>query len=283
MPKPTPATVYQLQLPSDAVSFDAAKFDEFIRSQGVEVVHYRSMRCPVGMIDPDDVRRPHDHHENCSNGSIYTRAGVLTVAFMNNTSGVNFINAGSLEDAVVMIVLPRFYDDAPDKRVDASSFDRIYLQEQAITVSAKQTFAASVSGVDKLHFPVVAVDDLVDADGVRYQEGVDFEVVSGQIRWGQRRPGLDVKLQRGKVCSVRYNYRPYWYVKNMVHEVRVAQVQDEFTMERRVERMPQACMLQREFFFEKEQHDSLAPTMDAHGTQLAGQHPAPGSGIFGPR
>lgn len=240
------------------------------------------MRCPVGMTDPDDIRRPHDHHQNCSNGHIYTRAGVVTIAFLNNNSAVNFIDAGAVEAASVMAIVPRFYDDS-DNRVDISSFDRIYLQEQDVTVTGKQTFAAHASGVDKLHFPIVRVDDIVDADGIRYEEGSDFVVTDGQIHWTGRRPGLDAKLQKGKVVSVRYQYRPYWYVKNMIHEVRVAQVQDEFTMERRVERMPQACMLQREIFFEKEMHDSQAPTTDASGKPIAGQHPAPGSGIFGPR
>lgn len=287
MPKPTPDTVYQLQFASDAVSFDAAKFDEFIRSNGVTLVHWRAMRCPVGMTDPDDIRRPHDHHQNCSNGHIYTYAGKLTVGFMSNSTDARFMDAGRLDGSTVTVVLPRFYDDKPDVRVQVDTFDRMYLpldDSQDITVPAKQTFSTSATGIDKLHFPVVHVQDFVDADGARYAEGADFDVRGGQIHWGERRPGLDARLQKGKVCSVRYSYRPYWYVKSLIHEVRLATVTDEFTMERRTEQMPQACALQREFFFEKEQHDLKAPTVDPKtGIQVAGQQPAPGDGIFGPR
>jgi hypothetical protein len=284
MPKPTPDTLYQLQFASDAVSFDAAKFDEFIRSNGVTLLHWRAMRCPVGMTDPDDIRRPHDHHENCSNGMVYTLAGKVTVGFMNNSSDLRFIDAGRLDGSTVTVVLPRFYDDKPEVRVEIDSFDRMYLpldDSQDVTVTTKQTFAANASGVDKLHFPIVRVQELMDADGKRYVDGVDFEVRDGQIRWGSRRPGLDAKLQKGKVCSARYSYRPYWYVKSLIHEVRLATVTDEFTMERRTEQMPQAAVLQREFFFEKEQRDQQAPP--ASNPPVAAQQSAPGDGIFGPR
>jgi hypothetical protein len=78
------------------------------------------------------------------------------------------------------------------------------------------------------------------------------------------------------VCSVHFSYRPFWYVKNLIHEVRVAQTEDEFG-NRTVQRMPQSCVLQREYFFEKEQRDSQAA--DPEGRQK----PGPGDGGFGPR
>jgi hypothetical protein len=274
---PFPATNYQMIFPSDAVSFDAEKFDELIRSQGVEMVHWRAMRCPVGMVDPDDVmRRPHEHHKNCSNGFVYTLAGTVTCGFLGNSNNVSFIDAGHLDGSTVQVVLPRFYDDKPEIEVDFANFDRVYLKEEKITVSNWNVFAASLEGVDKLQFPAVAVIDLMDSHGRSYHEGVDFDVKQGRIHWiDGKSPGIDPKTGKGVVCSARYTYRPFWYVKSLIHEVRVAQVEDDYG-DRRVTRMPQAASLQREYFFEKEQND--AETADSQRKKTG-----PDDGGFGPR
>lgn len=280
MPKREVDTSYQMVFPSQAVSFDPEAFDDFIASHGIEFVHWKALPCPVGMIDPDDImRRPHEHHANCSNGFLYKRAGTFTTSFLQNTSDFKFIDPGLLDGSTVSICVPRFYDDAGGA-VDVSQFDRLYLKQEQVTVTTKHTFAHHVTGVDKLMFPVVAVDWLVDARGQEYALGVDFDIKGGQLVWrDQRAPGVDPKTGKGQVCSVRYSYRPFWYVKTLPHEVRVAQIEDAASGTRTVERMPQAALLQREYIFEKEQQDPQAP----QNLKLAGQHPAPESGRFGPR
>ncbi len=139
-----------------------------------------------------------------------------------------------------------------------------------------ETFLHHVTGRDRISFPVLCVTDLVDSTGARYEEGVDFDVEDGQIVWtGARRPGIDPQTMKGRVCSVRYTYKPFWYVKNLIHEVRVAQIED-FEGNRHVERMPQSAVLQREYQFQKEQNDAL--TADS-----ARKKPGPDDGGFGPR
>lgn len=276
MAKGGPDILYQMVFPSDAVGFDVAKFDEFIRSQGVQFVHWRAMRCPVGMVDPDDVRRPHPHHEDCSNGYIYTKAGTVTCGFLGNSKESRYEDYGRADGSTVNIVLPRFYDMPDggcfgDQPVEVAPFDRLYLKEEAIVVPTWHTFAAHASGVDRLWFPAVSVTDLVDANGARYAQDIDFTLRQGQIHWvSQRRPG------KGVVCSVRFRYRPFWYVRNLVHEVRVAQAEDDFG-DRTLQRMPQGAVLQREYFFEKEQRDSQAKDPERR------QQPQPADGGFGPR
>lgn len=277
-----PGTIYQMQLPSQAVSFDADAFDEFIRSAGVQFVHWRAMRCPVGMIDPDDMRRPHDHHINCSNGFVYTLAGCVTCGFIGNGHDIQFMDAGHLDGSTVQVVLPRFYDSDGKSAVELAVYDRMYLKEEAITVVNWSVFAASVEGVDKLQFQAVKVYDLMDSAGKSYHQDVDFCVKGGKIVWNDgKSPGIDPKTGKGVVCTARYSYRPFWYVKRMMHEVRVAQIQDDLD-ERSVHRMPQGAMLQREYFFEKEQSDPQAPPSSGGGSP-ARQQPLPPDGVFGPR
>ena len=60
------------------------------------------------------------------------------------------------------------------------------------------------------------------------------------------------------VYSIRFNYRHYWYVQRLMHQIRVAQVQTEEG--RVVQRFPQQFSLMREYVFEKIKKESTDPT-----------------------
>src|SRR6266404_1701447 len=116
-----------------ALSLSPEAFDDFIADHGVQLVHWRGMRCPIGLSDPDDARRPHPHHEGCSNGFLFTLAGTMTCGFLGNTKESRMEDIGRVDDAVVQCVLPRFYDceeGATPKRVDICQFDRLYLKDE---------------------------------------------------------------------------------------------------------------------------------------------------------
>jgi hypothetical protein len=252
-----PQVVYSNDLPNEAISFDIEAFDNLLRSQGVTFIHYRGTRCPVGMIDEFDTRRPHEDHEGCSNGFLYTKAGEITCLFNGNGTSTSLQDVGVVDGSTVSVTLPRFYDDSTEP-VRIAAFDRMYLSEIGISVSFWQLFRHSPSGIDKLSFPVSTVQDLIDSQGKRYFEG-DFEIrADGKLAWTAKKPGLDPETGKGLVCSVRYTYRPYWYVKQLVHEVRVTQAEDPLTGARVINRMPQAVVLQREYVFENADRDEQA-------------------------
>lgn len=254
--KPKSAT-YQTDLPDAAVHFDADAFDQLIRDHGVTFVHFRAMRCPVGLAERYDIRRPHEDHVGCSNGYLYTQAGSVTCIFSGNSTRAEVQETGVLDGSSVSVTLPPAYDGT-DELVYVAPFDRLYMAEEDITVVHWQLFEASDAGREKLSFPVVEVHDLVDSRGERYTRG-DFEVEKGRVVWtGPHRPGMDPATGKGLVCGIRYTYRPYWYVKQLVHEVRVAQTINPATGERVLRRMPQHAVLQREYVFEKEDRDAQA-------------------------
>jgi hypothetical protein len=158
------------------------------------MLHYRSMRCPVGMTDADDVmRRPHEHHADCSNGFVYTQAGTVTCSFLGNgkDSPSSRTTAASTGHGPGHVP-PHLRRQADYTPVQMCQFDRLYLKEESITVVNWHTFAAHVTGIDRLQFPVVHVQDLMDANGNRYTEGLDFAVRGGQINWTDGHgPGID--------------------------------------------------------------------------------------------
>ena len=261
--------------PDPSVSFDQEAFDFAIRAHGVNFVHFRGMRSPGGLVDKYDSRRPNEDHLGSSNGFYYTKAGTFSGIMTGNGKSQDQTAQGLLDVARCQMTAPRFYDCG--KPIFFAPFDRLYLSESSVLVVHWQLVEAHSTGYDRLRFPAEEVQDLVDADGRIYSLG-DYEIChKGQIHWiGQNRPGSDPETGKGRVYSIRFLYRPYWYIERMVHEIRVAQQENPYTGERSIVRMPQAVSLQREFVFENEDQDTQAP-------QSLRKMPAPEDGQFGPR
>lgn len=275
-----PDSKYQFSFPSQSISFDPDAFNEFLNLQGVRLVHYKSLRCPVGLTDVDDNRRPHDDHSGCSNGFIYYKAGVVTAGMQGNGNQQHSSDMGLMESSYITATLPQYYDETEDPIVVAP-FDRFFLEEQEhdarIVVPTWHLQVCSQSRLDKLYFPAVSVEKLVDFRGVEYFENIDFCIENGLIKWTANNwPGYQTDTGRGAVYSIRYNYRPYWYVSRILHEIRVAQVD---TIDGRlIKRMPQQILLAREYTFTNESADP-----NAKDSNSLRQTPSPADGGFGPR
>lgn len=172
------------------------------------------------------------------------------------------------------VTFPVTYDDGNE--VEFAPFDRFYLPETSILVTHWQLFEAHQTGRERLSFPAVQVTDLVGADGRRYGEGNQFVVDKGQVVWtGTDRPSFDPETNKGEVCSIRYRYRPYFYLAGLDHEIRATQDENFATGERFVVRLPQSGYFEREYVFLNEQRDRNVPDAAA-----ARQQPGPASGGF---
>jgi hypothetical protein len=266
---------YDILLPVEAISFDTSAFDQMLRSQGVVFEHYRAIKCPIGLDDRFDVHS-HAGHDNCSNGFIYKFAGNITGFFSGNSSNSTLDDLGLIDGSTCQVTLPRYYDDKENEdEVAVQHYDRFYLKDVAGTSVNTQTVEAHVTGIDRLQYPAVKVEYVIDAHGIEYTND-DFRIVEGRIHWGQRRPHFDPKLNKGTTYAIRYRYTPFWYVKNLLHEVRLTRKIDFQLNKQVVVRMPHAVQLQREFVFENEERTRNGPS-DARDVK------SPRSGSFGPR
>lgn len=259
----------------NTVSFDPDQFDVSISANGVKLVHWRGMRCPVGITDRDGTKRSGDDHQACSNGMLYTEAGHVTALFTSNDSRLDQNDIGLIDGSSVQITTPRTYDDS-EEELQVAPYDRFYLNEEAITVPHWELVESHATGKDRLSFPAVRVMDIVDNHGKKY--GVsDFKIEEGQVVWTGDRPGFNAELKRGDIYAIRYTYRPFWFVTRVMHQVRIARV--ETPLEAGVlMRMPQSFMLKREVVFLKEEKDPLAPDPTSP-RQVQG----PRQGAYGPR
>lgn len=228
-------------------------FDTALQAHGVPFIHWKAMRCPIGLATTNDTRRVDDCPAGCSNGFVYTKAGTVLLTASGNNTKLTQYDPGLLTGSTISVTAPRYYVNSNDL-VQLLQYDRLFLPESTMAVPMWELAVAHESGIDRLRFPVVEVVDLMDNQGVRYTKG-DFTISDGKIFWLGKRPGIDPNTGFGRVYSVRYLYQPYWVVSQLLHEVRVATVDDPATGEQKVVRMPQSALLQREFINNK---DSIA-------------------------
>lgn len=264
-------TYYPTDIPQEGILFNREAFDAMTRANGSTLIHWKSLRCPLGLIDPFDDRRPHAQHDNCSNGHIYIQAGIVTAAFTNNSARNALKDQGNADFSTVSVTFPITYDDS-NEELTVAPYDRFYYKDPVGYIESDDVVEASRTGLDRLQFPALSVTYLMDANGIAYSQGSDFIIESGNIRWiSQRRPQYDPKINKGTVYSVRYKLQPFFYVKSMVHEIRVAKKMD-INGNLSMQRMPFAVILQRELAFENK-HDKTDPR----------NYPVPESGGFGVR
>lgn len=265
---------HDIVMAQEVVRFDPAAFDMVLRSHGVLMEHWRAIRCPLGIVDKFDARS-HGDHSNCSNGFIYRHAGDVTVFFSGNGSNSTLEDMGVVDGSTTQVTLPRFYDGG-EKEIAVQHYDRFFLKEVAASSVNTQLIEAHITGTDRLQYHAIEVEHVIDANGVEYGDR-DYDVRDGRIVWGSHnRPHHDPKTGRGTVYSIRYRYIPFWYAKNLIHEVRVSRIYDYEQDKEVLLRMPHAVQLAREFLFENEERDRDGNISDRDIR-------APRSGSFGAR
>ncbi len=268
---------FQLQQPHRQPLFSLVGFDEAIVSKGIQLVHYRAFRCPGGLESIHDTRHPHEDHLGCSGGYLFTQAGTLSALFTSNSVQQRGAEPGIVAASNASITMARAYDGGQGAPVRVAQFDRFFLPDDSVLVETWELFQHDPAG-DRLRYPVAQVVDLVSASGTRFSAG-DFAVAGGRLDWVGNRPKVRPD-GRGEVCSVRYLYRPYWYVAYMHHDLRLV-TQDAMAPDgttSRVVAVYQACSIVREYFFKTVDNDPEAPN-----PRSPRQADPPDEPEFGPR
>lgn len=246
------------------LSFDSDAFQNFIQSQGVWITHYRALPDPRGMASRGDNRDILDLRPNDSDGFVYKKAGDFQSTFTVNSKQIDQDPLGEISNAIAYMTLPKYYSDNTTEEIIVHPWDRFYLKDIEIRVVNLQFLESKKEGVDRLQYPAVRVEELVDANGVWYTQDTDFSITpEGNIAWlGQKRPGWNVHTGKGTVFSVRYRYTPYFIVVRLIHEIRVSQITDPTTFERNLVRMPYQVEVIREIVFRDANTNPGSPTVD---------------------
>lgn len=269
---------HDLVLPSENVSFDIDRIEDLVRSHGVTCEVYSAMYCPIEVDDADDART--HTHPNCQNGFLYRYEGQTTVTFTGNSTAPEMTEYGTQDSSYVRATFPLYYDDCPDKPVILGQYYRVYISDCPTAVVNSEKIEHHQSGLDRLSYPVESVLRLTDNRGREYHVGQDFDLTpEGLIQWRPNKsPGYNPTLGRGVVISCLYEYKPFYYVARLPHEIRVSRKTNPMTGNAEVVRMQSEVALQREWMFSQSVRDEAD---DGRGNTRS--LTSPRSGGFGPR
>lgn len=243
-------------LPQVQESFDLKRLEAFVTGLGVDFIHYRAIPSPLGKNDRGDLRRNDGVDQITSNGMIYRSGGIFTATMTDNTREQKRSQSGVLDPSEARLVMPRFYnktDLADGSRIYLMPGDRLYIADKNADVlvanSEEMVFRDDVD--NEPMFPIVSLQDkILDSHNIEYIQGVDYTITShGNIRWehGANNPGIDPNTGKGRLYSIRYLYKAFYYVVALPKEVRVTNVTTGGI--RSPERMPMHAIVVREYIF----------------------------------
>ncbi len=210
------------------VHFVPGMFDTLVHDHGLLMEHHIAVPCPQSSNNISNIRSNHADH-NCSNGFYYSCAGTFTGLITNAPKSNVWRPEGLMDSASGYMIVPRFYEGTNDI-IYFGPYDRIFIADdefKQILVPTFEHMQASAVGVDRLRFPAVKVTHILDKDGnPSYKCGQDFKLTAeGNLEWiSQNRPQYNPTLNEGGVYSVRYLYTPYYYVAEVLHEIRVSKI-----------------------------------------------------------
>jgi hypothetical protein len=262
-------------------SFDLDRLDNFVTSLGVEYIHYKGMPSPIGKNDRGDFRRNDGVDTITSNGMIYIASGKFTATMTDNTRNRKTGESSILDPSESRLVLPRFYNKngiADGDRIYLLPGDRIYVADKNVDVEVSNThemdYEPGVDNVPMFHIAKLELP-IVDSRNIYYKECVDFIITqNGDIRWlpEGKNPGIDPNTGKGRVYTVRYRYKAYWYIGSLIKELRVTNITDENGV-RSPERMSYHTVAVREYVFHSQNKGSQSNQLKSSTPDRADKAP----------
>jgi len=246
--------------PWTAVKMDIFANNNLIAQNGVLCMHYASVPDVINQRVEGDLRDSFDQMDDYQfennvvfkreNGHIYIQKKPVFIILTNNSTDLINTPSGLYGNSGAYATVNRWYQNT-NETVHISQFDKMVpcSSENEIIGTAKQKFRHNNTGVDRLNFPIVDIEFLVDSDGKFYQKNVDFDIIDGVIKWkGHNRPGNDPVTGKGKICSARFQYKRYFYIKMVPHDFRSTPVINSMG-QAQVKRGPMQAVLQADEIF----------------------------------
>jgi hypothetical protein len=211
------------------------------------------MPCPQVNDVNAAVHDPECSNPTCDNGYLQVMPREVWGYFNNDQLNKLFEVQGEYNQNVAVITFAAVYTDGTE--ADFQPFDRIEMVGD-YSKRVSELFEASPTGVDRLRYRVLDVEQLVSSDGVTYEQNKHFIIERGRIHWiSNVRPKYDQATQRGEVCSVSYTIPVRYYIHHVMREIRGTQRLDPTTGEKVAIRLPQHCLVSREFLFPDDNDD----------------------------
>lgn len=253
------------------IGFNLQALEQFANDKGIEFEHWAALPSPIGRKNRGDYRRP-DSLDTISEGQfIYKKIGTFKCTMVGNSKKNKYgvAEGGIYDNSTAQIIIPKFYkttcDGKKDKEISLLPGDRIYANSIDVKVANYQEVEHNPNGMDVLQFPVYCTEILEDSRGKTYKENVDFKTTKdGNIKWisSGSSPGIDPDTGKGRVYSIRYQYLAFWYIAELINEIRMTNTDGETPA-----RLPYHAIVQREYVYHNKnrgdaQDSSIAETTE---------------------
>jgi|GEM_PF-1879697 len=270
--------------PFTQLSFDLKRQDVFVTSFAIDFLHYKAMPSPIGKKDRGDYRRQDGVDTITSNGMIYKCSGVFSATMVDNERKQRKGDIGTLDPSTGRIIMPRFYNKdgtkgnlADGKRIYLAPGDRLYIADPVADVKVENYQEMDYEpGIDnEAKFAIVELAlPIVDSRNIEYTENVDFSITcDGNVRWldSGKNPGIDPTTGKGRIYSIRYRYKAYWYVTMIPKEVRVTNVTTDGI--RSPERMAYHAVITREYMYHNQNKGDAVNQLESKDPKRAQSEP----------
>lgn len=247
-PYTNPPNSYPSPMPDNIpdISIRGEAWDQLAQNRGIRFIHRVAAPCPnmKSLVDNN-----HDPECPFCDGSqiLYIQDKEIFGLFSSNTLQKMFEVQGVWEIGTAVITFPTEYDDGT--QADFNIFDKLVCPDFQIRLSDLKEY--DNSGTTGTKYPIINVCDITSVVGnaiKKYTQGVDFNIVDGNIVWvaGQE-PSYDSIQEMGEVLSITYSANPVYNVLQTLHEIRATQ--QMVGGQKIAKRLPQQVLVKRDFLF----------------------------------
>ena len=232
------------------LKFNLVAQEQFGNDKGILLEHWAAIPSTIGQKDRGDLRRPDQLDTIAENGFIYKKVGEFVGTILGNTKKQNHAEGGIMDNSVARLMMPKHYTQecGGGKDIALLPGDRLYAKQIELRVPNYQKVEYKPKSNDTLQFPAKCVIFLKDSNNIEYTEGVEFKVSDeGDVQWmqGKSNPGTDPETGKGRLYGIRYMYVAFWYVQQLLNEIRVTNTSDSSAPAR----LPYHAVIQREYVY----------------------------------
>lgn len=196
------------EAPQSRVDLNPFDFDSLIKQKGVKVKVYRTTFCP--RVKSVDGAEHEIDCELCNGSGFIDLEPICTDAFIQNQDLEKIPQVEGLVDGnSVAMTFPSGIELQYFTRIDLVDYTDIFFQR----------LLRGENQADVLKYKACRINLVVDYDGVRYHQGLDFDInVDGNISW---KVGLGPA--EGKIYSIHYETHVQFRAVRAMHVNRFSQ------------------------------------------------------------
>jgi hypothetical protein len=248
-PYPNSPTTAPSQMPINIPDFSlkGESFDQLLRNRGIRFIHHKATTCPNMTTIADN-----SHNPNCpicdGQGMYYYEEREIFGIFYSNSIEKNFEMQGIWEVGTAIVTLPTEYADGT--QAEFNSLDQLSIPDFTVRMWQLKEYEVTPSGQQQLRYPIYNVDYMASAKNdaiIEYVQGVNFNIVNGNIEWIAGQTPLPNDKGLPAVLTIQYFANPTYTVVQHMRELRVTQ--QLMGAQKVSKRLPQQILVKRDYLY----------------------------------